>query len=115
MGEALGWFGHWGIVDKISLCGRACVTPAPEVGVGHIQPYIVGPGPTDPEHVYVYCSLLSDDEHWESVRDGLRVQVDAIVETHWLAIAVMAGELDRKGVILRPEILKICGAFPPTA
>lgn len=112
--EALGWFAHWAKVDPITLSGAALVTFTLEAGANS-QPSTEGPGPSDSERTYTYCSLLSNDEHWESLRDAFRVQVDAIVERRWLAIAALAGELDRKGVILRPEILRICGAFPTIA
>lgn len=112
--EALGWFAHWAKIDRVTLSGRACVTFALENGV-NTQPSTEGLGPSDSERTYTYCSLLSNDEHWESLRDTFRVQADAIVETHWLAITKLAGELDREGVVLRPEILKICAAFPAAA
>lgn len=111
--EALGRFAIWGVITPEG--GRAYSTETLEEGAD-IQPDYGPGGRSDGDKIGCYCEVMADDdEARESLRESLRAQVDAIVEKYWPAIEKVADILDREGVILRPEILRICAAYPPTA
>ena len=108
---AVGKVAHWVMVAWSldgAIRGLTYITSSPEEG-SIPEPFVEGDFKSDRENLSLFCEVMNGGD-WDSCIANLEGRLEPILERHWRAIKLLAGELEREGVVRRPAIESIFGS-----